>query len=112
MELGQLAIVAAFLPLAHLIRRSWFYPRLVLNDGSLAVIAIALVCLTERAFDVSSFLSSGMPPLDFPPTQFIYCPLLILNQMEWIGVRPNTGGVLAAENAPTPVRSALRSIHV
>lgn len=54
-ELGQLAIVAAFLPLAYLIRRSWSYPRLVLNGGSLAVIAIALVWFTERAFDVSLF---------------------------------------------------------
>jgi len=49
-EFGQLAIVAAFLPLAYLIRRSWSYPRLVLTGGSLAVIAIALVWFTERAF--------------------------------------------------------------
>jgi hypothetical protein len=51
-ELGQLVIVAAFLPLAYLIRRSWSYPRLVLTGGSLAVIAIALVWFTERAFDL------------------------------------------------------------
>jgi len=51
-ELGQLAIVAAFLPLAYLIRRSWSYPRLVLTGGSLAVVAIALVWFTERAFDL------------------------------------------------------------
>jgi hypothetical protein len=51
-ELGQLAIVAAFLPLAYLIRHSWSYPRLVLTGGSLAVIAIALVWFTERAFDL------------------------------------------------------------
>lgn len=54
-ELGQLAIVAAFLPLAYLIRRSWSYPRLVLTGGSLAVIAIALVWFTERAFDLQLF---------------------------------------------------------
>ncbi|HWF61377.1 MAG TPA: HupE/UreJ family protein [Nitrospira sp.] len=54
-EIGQLAIVAAFLPLAFMIRRSWFYPRLVLTGGSLAVIAIALVWFTERAFDVQLF---------------------------------------------------------
>lgn len=42
-ELGQLAIVSAFLPLAYLIRRSGSYPRLVLTGGSLAVVAIALV---------------------------------------------------------------------
>lgn len=54
-ELGQLAIVAAFLPVAYLIRRSWSYPRLVLTGGSLAVIVIALVWFTERTFDVSLF---------------------------------------------------------
>lgn len=54
-EMGQLAIVAAFLPLAYLLRRSWSYPRLVLNGGSLAVIAIALVWFTERAFDLRLF---------------------------------------------------------
>ena len=51
-EIGQLAIVAAFLPLTYLIRRSWSYPRLVLTGGSLAVIVIALVWFTERAFDL------------------------------------------------------------
>lgn len=54
-ELGQLAIVAAFLPLAYLLRRSWSYPRLVLTGGSLVVIAIALVWFTERAFDLQLF---------------------------------------------------------
>lgn len=54
-ELGQLAIVAAFLPLAYLIRRSWSYPRLVLAGGSLAVVAIALVWFTERVFDLQLF---------------------------------------------------------
>jgi len=54
-EVGQLAIVTAFLPLAYLIRHSWSYPRLVLTGGSLAVIAIALVWFTERAFDLQLF---------------------------------------------------------
>ncbi|MBX3326061.1 MAG: HupE/UreJ family protein [Nitrospira sp.] len=54
-ELGQLAIVSAFLPLAYLIRHSWSYPRLVLTGGSLAVIAIALVWFSERAFDIQLF---------------------------------------------------------
>lgn len=54
-EIGQLAIVATFLPLAYLIRRSWSYPRLVLTGGSLAVIAIALVWFAERAFDLQLF---------------------------------------------------------
>jgi hypothetical protein len=54
-EIGQLAIVAAFLPLAYLIRRSWSYPRLVLTGGSLAVTTIALVWFTERAFALHLF---------------------------------------------------------
>jgi len=54
-EIGQLAIVAAFLPLAYLIRHSWSYPRVILTGGSLAVIAIALVWFTERAFDLQLF---------------------------------------------------------
>ena len=54
-ELGQLAIVSAFLPLAYLIRHSWSYPRLVLTGGSLAVITIALVWFAERAFDLRLF---------------------------------------------------------
>jgi hypothetical protein len=51
-ELGQLALVAVFLPLAYLIRRSWSYSRLILTGGSLAVTAIALVWFTERVFDL------------------------------------------------------------
>ncbi len=54
-EIGQLAIVAAFLPLAYVIRRSWSYPRLVLTGGSMAVIAIALIWFTERAFELQLF---------------------------------------------------------
>ncbi|MDR4467418.1 MAG: HupE/UreJ family protein [Nitrospira sp.] len=54
-EIGQLVIVALFLPTAYLIRRSWSYPRLVLTGGSLAVIAIALVWFAERTFEVQVF---------------------------------------------------------
>lgn len=56
-EIGQLAIVAAFLPLAYFLRRSWSYPRLILTGGSLAVIAFALIWFTERAFDLQLFPS-------------------------------------------------------
>jgi hypothetical protein len=51
-ELGQLAIVAAFLPLAFLLRRSWFYRRVVLLAGSLLIAALALAWFVERAFDL------------------------------------------------------------
>jgi hypothetical protein len=51
-ELGQLAIVLVFLPLAFLLRRSWFYRRVVLMAGSLLIAAIATAWLVERAFDL------------------------------------------------------------
>jgi len=51
-ELGQLAIVAVFLPLAYAVRRSWFYRRAVMLGGSLLVAALAAVWLVERALDL------------------------------------------------------------
>ena len=51
-EVGQLAIVAIFLPLAYGLRKSWTYQRLVLVSGSLGIIALACVWLMERALDL------------------------------------------------------------
>ena len=51
-ELGQLAIVAAFLPLAYLLRRSAFYQRAVMRAGSLLIAALAATWLVERVFDL------------------------------------------------------------
>jgi hypothetical protein len=51
-ELGQLAIVLGFLPLAYAVRRSWFYRRGVMVGGSLAIAALAAVWLTERVFEL------------------------------------------------------------
>ncbi len=51
-ELGQLAIVLAFLPLAWAVRRSWFYRRAVLLGGSLLIAALAAVWLAERVFEL------------------------------------------------------------
>ncbi len=51
-EIGQLAIVSAFLPLAFALRGSWFYRRLLMTGGSLAVAAVALAWFIERAFDL------------------------------------------------------------
>jgi len=51
-EVGQLAIVGAFLPLAFALRGSWFYRRLVLTGGSAAIVLVAAVWLAERALDV------------------------------------------------------------
>ena len=52
-ELGQLAIVAAFLPLAFTLRATWGYRRVVLGGGSIAIVSIAGVWLVERALDLT-----------------------------------------------------------
>jgi hypothetical protein len=49
-ECGQLAIVAVFLPLAFSLRSTWFYRRLVMVGGSLAIAVLAAVWLCERLF--------------------------------------------------------------
>ena len=51
-EAGQLAIVAAFLPLAYALRGSWFYRRVVFIWGSAAIALVAAVWLAERSLDV------------------------------------------------------------
>ncbi|MES2264575.1 MAG: HupE/UreJ family protein [Pseudomonadota bacterium] len=51
-ELGQLAIVAVFLPLAFAMRASWVYRRVLMLGGSAVIVLIAAIWLSERAFDV------------------------------------------------------------
>jgi hypothetical protein len=51
-EVGQLAIVAAFLPVAYLLRQTPFYQRGVFVWGSVLTILVSLVWLIERAFDL------------------------------------------------------------
>ena len=50
-ELGQLAIVIVFLPLAYLTRHTWFY-RQLMTTGSVAIALIATIWLVERTFDL------------------------------------------------------------
>jgi hypothetical protein len=52
-EVGQLAIVALFLPLAYSLRRSTLYRRAVMLGGSLLIALIAAVWFVERAFGLS-----------------------------------------------------------
>lgn len=52
-ELGQLAIVAAFLPLAFALRDTRFYQRVVFVGGSLAIALLAALWFVERAFEVA-----------------------------------------------------------
>jgi hypothetical protein len=52
-ELGQLAIVAAVLPPAFLLRRTWAYRRVLVPGASLAIALAAVVWLGERAFNLT-----------------------------------------------------------
>jgi hypothetical protein len=50
-EIGQLAIIAVFFPLAYGLRDSWAYRTPVLRFGSLGIILIAGTWLSERIFN-------------------------------------------------------------
>ena len=56
-ELGQLAIVAAFMPIAFGLRQSWLYRRVALQAGSLLIAAIAMLWLLERALGIAFALT-------------------------------------------------------
>jgi hypothetical protein len=51
-ELGQLAIVLAFLPLAFLARSTVFYRSLVFRFGSVLIAAVGTVWMVERIFNL------------------------------------------------------------
>ena len=51
-EVGQLAIVSIFLPVAYALRRSALYRRGILIAGSAAIALIALAWLIQRAFNL------------------------------------------------------------
>lgn len=50
-EIGQLAIVGVFLPVAYALRRSWSYQQLGLRLGSAFIVLMAGVWLLERALN-------------------------------------------------------------
>jgi hypothetical protein len=50
-EAGQLAIVAFFLPIAFISRRSWWYQTVLLRVGSALIILIAGMWFAERVFN-------------------------------------------------------------
>lgn len=52
-ELGQLAIVLVFVPLAWAMRESWFYRIAVVRGGSAAIMVIGLMWATERITQVA-----------------------------------------------------------
>ena len=52
-ELGQLAMVAACLPIAYLVRRTAAYRRITVPGVSAALAVVAIIWLVERAFEIS-----------------------------------------------------------
>ena len=54
-ELGQLAIVAVFLPIAYLLRSTYFYRRVVFQFGSVMVALVAGIWFYERLFNAQVF---------------------------------------------------------
>ena len=54
-ELGQLAIISAFLPVAFALRRHWIYRRVIFVGGSAAIAVVATIWLVERAFDLKLY---------------------------------------------------------
>jgi hypothetical protein len=51
-ELGQLAVVGVFFPVAWLIREHWVYRRLVMTAGSAIIILLASIWLLERSLNL------------------------------------------------------------
>ncbi|MBI5717977.1 MAG: HupE/UreJ family protein [Burkholderiales bacterium] len=55
-ELGQLAIVGLFLPVAFALRGTAFYRRAVVTGGSVLIVGVALLWFAERAFGIEGLL--------------------------------------------------------
>lgn len=54
-EIGQLAIVCGFLPLAFWLRQTWWYYKLILSAGSVFIALIALAWMLERSLNLQIF---------------------------------------------------------
>ncbi|MEO8600361.1 MAG: HupE/UreJ family protein, partial [bacterium] len=54
-EIGQLAIVSVFLPLAYAMRKTTFYRSAIFTAGSSVIVLIATVWLVERMFNLTIF---------------------------------------------------------
>jgi hypothetical protein len=54
-ETGQLCIVVIFLPLAFVLRESWFYRWCAVRAGSIGIACVAAIWLVERAFQITVF---------------------------------------------------------
>ena len=51
-EVGQLAVVAVFVPLAFALRASWFYQKLAFRFGSAMIVLLAAMWMVERIWNV------------------------------------------------------------
>lgn len=51
-EVGQMAIVAVFLPLAFAVGAKWIYQKFIYSGGSCLIILLATIWLFERVFEV------------------------------------------------------------
>jgi len=51
-EIGQIALVCAFLPLAFVLRRTWLYQTPIFRFGSTLVIFVAGAWCAERLFNL------------------------------------------------------------
>jgi hypothetical protein len=60
-EIGQLALVAAFLPLAFLVRDTAFYRRTLVAGGSALIAIVATVWLVERSLDLKLVAAATVP---------------------------------------------------
>lgn len=54
-EIGQVGILCVFIPLAYLVRKSWFYKYVIFYIGSILIIIIAMAWFVERAFNLTIF---------------------------------------------------------
>jgi hypothetical protein len=62
-EVGQLALVAAFLPLAFLLRETMFYRRILVGVGSALIAVIAALWLVERSLDLKLVAAPAVHPV-------------------------------------------------
>jgi hypothetical protein len=53
LELGQLAIVLVLAPVADLLRETFFYRRIFMPGGAVAIASVASYWFVIRAFDLS-----------------------------------------------------------
>lgn len=54
-EIGQVGILCLLIPLAYLVRKSWFYKYVIFYIGSILIVIISMAWFVERAFNLTIF---------------------------------------------------------